>query len=380
MNAFWGHVMDFYHHSQNWGYVILILIGTFVVTLIIHVLLRKRYKRPSTHIHIWRNAIVGALNAPLQALVWIVGLSIAEEALTAGGTLEVLREVFVPARDVAAVATVAWFMLRFVARVEKNLGEVARSQDKELDETGADAIGKLVRALIVIIAMLVMMQVLGFSIASLLTFGGVAGIALGFAAQSLVANLLGGMTIFVTRIFKIGEDIILPGTEVAGTVQQIGWRASRVLGWNGKPFYVPNSLFNSKTVINHSRLVHRRISQYLLLRYSHYDKVQPIVRAGNEMLGKREDVGYYVFRFDSFGDAALKLFVYAYVQNVPPGDFVPYADFARAKEEILLAIADIARENGCELILPVSNIYMPEGLAVKQGGEDGNKPTPTEGM
>src|SRR5699024_9359454 len=107
-------------------------------------------------------------------------------------------------------------------------------------------------------------------------------------------------------------------------------------------------LFNSSNMVNHSRLTHRAISEHILLRYRNFDKVRDVVRDGNELLKKRQDLSYFVFRFDSFGERALKLYVYAWVQASPPGGFVPYADFARVKEEVLLSIADIARQHGCE--------------------------------
>src|SRR5699024_7725546 len=154
-----------------------------------------------------------------------------------------------------------------------------------------------------------------------------AGIAVGFAAQTLVANLFGGITIYASRIFKIGEGIILPSSNLSGTVQHIGWRSTQVLGWDGKLFFVPNSLFNSSNVVNNSRLMHRAISKYILLRYQDFDNVQAIVEAGNELLEKRKDINYHSFRFDGFGDAALKLYVYAWVQTVPQATFLPYAEF-----------------------------------------------------
>src|SRR3546814_8604034 len=126
---------------------------------------------------------------------------------------------------------------------------VLRISDWSADVCSSElAIGKSGNAAIVVIAALVMMQTLGFSITSLLAFGGVAGIALGFAAQGLVANLLGGATIYASRPFKVGDHIIFPGTPStggyigwqAGEVQHIGWRATRILDWNGKPFFVPN--------------------------------------------------------------------------------------------------------------------------------------------
>src|SRR3546814_17827191 len=72
------------------------------------------------------------------------------------------------------------------------------------------------------------------------------------AAQSLVDNLLGGLTIYASRPFKVGEWIIMSVTEVMGEVQEIGWRATRIMGFDRKPFYVPNSMFNTGVVINHS--------------------------------------------------------------------------------------------------------------------------------
>jgi MscS family membrane protein len=366
-------LLGFYNHWQSLSYVILILLVTAFITGIIHLLLRKRYKRKRTHHHVWRDAIVGALNAPLQGIVWMVGLSVAFNALTTGGHFSLLAEVFPPARDVAAIAIFAWFLVRFVKRAEKNLSARAERKGDEFDVTAADAIGKLVRAVIVIAAILVMMQSLGYSIASLLAFGGVAGIAVGFAARSLVANLLGGITVFATRIFKVGEDIILPGSTVAGTVQNIGWRSTRVLGWNGKPVYVPNSMFNTANLVNHSRLVHRSFSECVLLRYRDFDKVRAIVRKGNEVLAKREDLNYFVFRFDSFGDAALKLNIYAWPQTTPNAKFLPYAEFARIKEEVLLAIADIARNAGCELIQPITHVYL-------RGGGQPALPAPAAGI
>src|SRR5690606_41422835 len=65
-------------------------------------------------------------------------------------------------------------------------------------------------------------------IGGLVALGGVGGIALGFAAQSLVANLVGGLTIYASRPFNVGEWIILPGTEIMGEVQEIDRKSTRL--------------------------------------------------------------------------------------------------------------------------------------------------------
>src|SRR3546814_17743455 len=81
----------------------------------------------------------------------------------------------------------------------------------------------------------------------------------------------------------------MSGTEVMGEVQEIGWRATRIMGFDRKPFYVPNSMFNTGVVINHSRMTNRRIMEHMLLRYGDIDKVEAIVADVNRMLARSEE-------------------------------------------------------------------------------------------
>lgn len=356
----------FYAHWQNQADSILVLLGTLAATLVIHFLLRKRYRRSNAGGHIWRDAILGALNAPLQGLAWVIGFSIAEGVLTSEGHLLFLARVFPHVRDVIVVAMVAWFLIRLTRRATGNLHGRARARGVDFDETAADAIGKAAIASTIIIAVLMMMQVLGFSIASLLAFGGVAGIALGFAAQGLAANLLGGITIYASRPFKVGDHIVFMNTRAAGgyigwqagEVQHIGWRATRIQDWNGKPFYVPNAKFNTETVINHSRMAYREISEYVYVRLEDVGKVSAIVADVNHMLEEHPEMGdYLVFRLDGFGAYALKLYLYAYTA----GNIVAYTEFMRVKQDVLLRIAAIIVRHGARLAVPVSTVYLPEG-------------------
>src|SRR5690606_12130573 len=173
-------------------------------------------------------------------------------------------------------------------------------------------------------------------------FGGMGGIAVGFAAQSLVANLLGGLTIFASRPFKVGEYIIIPGTELMGGVEHIGWRATRLIGFDRKPFYVPNAMFNTQPVINHSRMTSRQISETIHVRYDDIEAVQAIVTDGRAMLASHPGIqhDFFAFNFDSCGESSLKLFLYAFTVSTD------YNDFMDVKEDVLLRLAGIIRGHG----------------------------------
>ena len=78
------------------------------------------------------------------------------------------------------------------------------------------AIGKLLRTAIVITSALVILQTLGFSISGVLAFGGIGGIAVGFAAKDMLSNFFGGLMIYLDKPFKRGEWIRSPDRELEG--------------------------------------------------------------------------------------------------------------------------------------------------------------------
>ncbi|MDN5843290.1 MAG: mechanosensitive ion channel family protein, partial [Alcaligenaceae bacterium] len=198
--------------------VFAIVFSTLIVGWLVGAILRRLAQRPDPVRHAWAHGMLVSASAPAKALVWVLGIAAAAEVLVRQSTDSALSHILGPGRNVAIIVVAMWFLLRVVGRVQANLVARAGRQGRELDPTATDAISKLAKASIVITAILTMMQTLGFSIAGVLAFGGVGGIAIGFAAQSLVANLLGGLTIFASRPFKVGEYIIIPGTELMGGV------------------------------------------------------------------------------------------------------------------------------------------------------------------
>ena len=110
------------------------------------------------------------------------------------------------------------------ASSETHVGDLGYRKDRQVDRTTAAAISKLLRASALITGVLLVMQALGFSIAGVLAFGGIGGIAVGFAARDLLANFFGALMIFLDRPFSVGDWIRSPDKEIEGTVEEVGWR------------------------------------------------------------------------------------------------------------------------------------------------------------
>jgi len=364
---------------EDWSTVVivfLVILAVLVVNLVIRKVLDAFLRRSRPGDTTWRDAFLDALGPPLRAMVWIVGLTVAVRVLTYEEEASLLGQLFPPTRDLGVIAVITWFLIRSVHRVERGLYARAQAQGRELDVTASDAISKLVRASIVITAVLVAMQTLGFSISGILAFGGIGGIAIGFAAQGLVANLFGGLTIYASRPFNVGEWIIMPGTEVMGEVQEIGWRATKVMGFDRRPFYVPNAMFNTAVLINHSRMTARRIEEHVQVRVRDIDKVHAIVADGKKMLAEHPGIqhDFFVFNFDTCGDFSLKLLVYAFTVGT---DYNEYMD---TKEDILLRIADIVRRHGGELAVPTSTVHVPDGLEFRPRPSPGRPDAFAQGL
>lgn len=98
---------------------------------------------------------------------------------------------------------------------------------------------------------------LGLQVAPLLAGLGIAGVAIGFAAQDTVQNLIAGVTILLDRPFQVGDNIELHDT--FGTVEEITLRTTRVRTLDNQMAILPNASVISDRIINHSMLRALRI-------------------------------------------------------------------------------------------------------------------------
>ena len=152
------------------------------------------------------------------------------------------------------------------------------------------AVGKLLKAICVILAVLVILQSTGYSISGVLAFGGVGGLAVGFAAKDLLANFFGGLMIYLDRPFKVGDWIRSPDKEIEGTVVKVGWRLTTITTFDKRPLYVPNAFFTTISVQNPSRMSHRRIFETLGVRYSDAARLPVIIEKVKSMLYEHDEI------------------------------------------------------------------------------------------
>src|SRR5690606_38677022 len=224
-------VQQVYSHWTVTVHLVLLLFAVLAAKAITRRVLTALSERLDPREQFWRHALVTAAGPPAQIALWLVGLAVAIKVIIPlGPDPSPVVDTLTPVVGVAGVATATWFLIRFTVNVERGIYAYAERLGKPLDRMGTEALGKLVQAAIITIGLLEALRILGLSASGLLAVGGVGGVALGLAAQGLLSNLLGGLTVYVSQPFKVGEWVIMPEENVLGEVQDIGWRATRILG------------------------------------------------------------------------------------------------------------------------------------------------------
>ena len=319
--------------------------------------LQKKFEKTENP---WDDAVVSSLRKPLSALIWILGIAFAAQ-IVGHRTDAVIFTAVGPAREVGVIFVISWFLIRLVKRVENNIVQIRLAKRHEVDRTTVDAVAKLFRVSIIITSILVTLQTLGFSVSGVLAFGGIGGIAIGFAAKDLLANFFGGLMVYLDRPFSVGDWIRSPDREIEGTVEQIGWRLTRIRTFDKRPLYLPNSIFTSIAVENPSRMTNRRIYETIGIRYEDGGKMAAIIADVKDMLMNHPDIDQaqtLMVNFNKFAPSSLDFFIYTFTRTTA------WTEFHVIKQDVLLRIINIIAQHGAEIAFPTSTIHVANELAL----------------
>jgi MscS family membrane protein len=351
-------IVDFLK-GESW--VIQVFVIVFVALLLDWIqkrVIKRLYLKLKDTPTYWDDALLDAMRVPLTALIWLIGLTFAAD-IVKNKTGAYIFEAVQPIRNVGVIIIITWFVVRFIKRAEDNIISKNLVHDPAYDRTTADAIAKLLRLSVIITAVLVVMQTLGYSISGVLAFGGVSGIAVGFAARDLLANFFGGFVVYMDRPFVVGEWIRSPDKEIEGTVEEIGWRVTRIRTFDKRPLYVPNALFTTISVENPSRMTNRRIYETVGIRYDDAGKMGAIVEDVHEMIRTHPEIDTnqtLIVNFTAFAASSLNFFVYCFTRTRE------WVKFHEVKQDVMLRIIEIIEKHGAECAFPTTTVHIPEGL------------------
>jgi MscS family membrane protein len=225
-----------------------------------------------------------------------------------------------------------------------------------MDQSTAAAVAKLLRVSVIITSLLIILQTLGYSISGVLAFGGIGGMAVAFAAKDLLANFFGGMMVYLDKPFRVGDWVRSPDRSIEGSVEDIGWRLTRIRTFDQRPLYIPNAMFTSIVLENPSRMYNRRINEKIGIRYDDWQKMPAIVADVRTMLVEHEDLETdkrtLIVNFDSYGASHLEFFIYTFTKTT---EWVQYHEI---KQDVLMKIMNIVHQHGAEFAFPTRTLHL----------------------
>lgn len=340
--------------------VFLAVFITLLLALVVRKVLVKLVSHAERTTNLWDDALLEAAVRPINWFIWVIGLTWAAE-MTGHESGAVIFKVVEPVRNVAVISLLCWFLVGFIRQAEQNLMD-PKYRSKPVDATTLRAIGKLMRISVIITGALVTLQTLGYSVSGVLAFGGIGGLAIGFAAKDLLANFFGGLMIYLDRPFSVGDWIRSPDKEIEGTVEDIGWRLTRIRTFDKRPLYIPNGTFAQISVENPSRMSNRRIYETVGIRYDDASKMREIVDDVKSMLRNHPEIDAgqtLIVNFNAYSASSLDFFVYTFTKTT---DWVRYHEI---KQDIMLNILELIERRGAECAFPTSTLHVPEALSVQ---------------
>ncbi len=294
--------------------------------------------------------ILRALEGPIRFVPVVLGVFLATEYMSLGGTLATGAENLV--RSMIAY-TIFWAFHQLVEPLGFVLGRLERVFSSEMVEW----LKKAIKIAFIFVGAATILEIWGIQVGPILAGLGLLGVAVALGAQDLFKNLIAGILILAEKRFGRGDWIRVDGV-VEGTVETLGFRSTLVRRFDKAPVHVPNSHLSDNAVTNFSKMTHRRIYWKIGVEYrTSVDQLRQIrdgIEAyvlGSDDFAKPPEVSTFV-RIDSFNDSSIDIMLYCFTITTNWGEWLAI------KEQLAYRIKEIVEGAGTGFAFPSQSLYV----------------------
>jgi MscS family membrane protein len=291
---------------------------------------------------------------PLRLLLFNVAIYAAKEVLAFPPLAEKSADILV---NVLSTLAIMLFVYRLIELMVFELTKYAARDDNLLDQSFVQMMRMITKIIVIIVGTIYLLRaVSGKPLSALLAGLGIGGIAVALAAQDTLKNFFGSLMIMLDKPFTIGQRVTFGGVD--GTVEEIGFRSTRVRTLTGHLVTVPNEKVASESVENIGwRPSIRRLANITITYDTPPDKVEKALSIIREILDNHEgidpDFPPRVF-FNEFNDASLNLIMLYWYH---PPDWAAYMEFS---ERVNLQIMRAFEAEGIEFAFPTATNYLAQ--------------------
>ena len=188
--------------------------------------------------------LLNALNLPLVLLIFVSGAVILEKIAPVSKEAELTTYFLIGLKATTIVAVILFF-----DRLIRNLIQTYAQKIEILKTSGGVAQG-IVRAIVIGLGLLILLDSFGVSITPVLASLGIGSLAVALALQPTLENFFSGIQIVIDKPIKVGQFIKLDSGE-EGYVHKIGWRSTWVRMLPNNVVVIPNKVLVNSKVLNY---------------------------------------------------------------------------------------------------------------------------------
>jgi MscS family membrane protein len=233
---------------------------------------------------------------------------------------------------------------------------LAARTESTLDDQLVPLVRKTLKFFVIIVGGLVILREgLNVDIWPILTGLSIGGLALALAAQDTLKNFFGSIMIFIDKPFQVGHWI--SSGDLDGTVEEVGFRSTRIRTFRNSLTYVPNAKLADSTIDNHGLRKYRRFFTTITITYDTPPAmVELFVEGLRKIVEEHPDTrkDYFNVFFNDLGSHSLNIMFYIFF------DVPTWPEELRARHEILIEVMKLAEHLGIRFAFPTQTLHVEE--------------------
>ncbi|WP_291644765.1 mechanosensitive ion channel family protein [Clostridium sp.] len=296
--------------------------------------------------------IVAAFEKPVTNFFGVLGFYFAFKILTMAYNIiniPTIDKVF----SSVVIILISWGAYNLTEESSVLFEKMHKAYDIKVDKILFPFISKILRFIIIALAINVIADIWSIPIQGFITGLGLGGLAFALAAKDAAANIIAGIFIILDKPFTIGDWVSIDTLE--GTIESISFRTTKIRTFDEAIITVPNSKLANEPLTNFSRRGKRRITFNLGVTYgTSSEKLQSCVDNIRNMIENHPQVNKETIfvNFDKFSASSLDIFIYFFA------DTTALAEYLKIKENINFNIIGILEQLGVSMAFPSTSIYV----------------------
>ena len=264
-----------------------------------------------------------------------------------------ISRILQPMSYALGIFSLAWFSYQLVNVFSAWLSFRAANTSTKLDDQSVPFIRKTLKAMIIVIGGVFILQNLNINVSSLVAGLGIGGLAFALAAKDSIANFFGSAVIFIDKPFQIDDWIIIENVE--GIIEEIGFRTTKIRTFYNSVITIPNAKMTTATIDNYGARRYRRYKTTLSLTYdTPPERMLALCEGIRAVLCASPSIrkDYYVVEFVNFGQIGLEILVYTFIESPD------WASELRVRTYLNMELIRLAKALDIRFAFPTQTIHV----------------------